>query len=209
MNFRLIFTVTVILFTIGCNAETNNVLLERSNNPAIESLSQAEKAMNSFSSAVVKKDTNLFLSIAEPKGLYLVRSFTSGNLGGRGASLSEKIVPTTINKDLAFPIKSQTPFDLSSLFTSLPIKSFKALPTRMLLSEVETTPYDQRAPILKKTLKGASEVIEGDPILLISSSPKYWVYAEAQIIDDILVGGFAIFETKNDMLKLVAVIELL
>jgi hypothetical protein len=35
------------------------------------------------------------------------------------------------------------------------------------------------------------------------------VYAEAQIIDDILVGGFAVFENKNNKLMLVAVIELL
>jgi hypothetical protein len=103
----------------------------------------------------------------------------------------------------------QTPFSLPELFINLPIKSYKELHNRTLSPEIGTTHFDQWAPILKKNLTGTPEAETGNPIILSSSSVKYWVYAEAQIIDDILVGGFAVFENKNNTLKLVAVIELL
>ncbi|HTF96541.1 MAG TPA: hypothetical protein VL995_10435, partial [Cellvibrio sp.] len=66
---------------------------------------------------------------------------------------------------------------------------------------------DQWETILKNSLKGAPEVVEGDSLLLMSE--KYWVYTEAQIIDDILVGGFAVFAKKDGKLTLVSLIELL
>ena len=209
MNIRFIITFAVILFTLGCKAETKNADIEQSRNTVTKNNSSVESVINSFSTSVTKKDTSLFLGITDQKEVYLVRSFTSGNLGGRGSSLSEKINPTKINKKLAFPIKNQTPFDLSGLFPSLPIKSFTALPNRILLPEIETAHYDQWAPILKKNLTGVPEMTEGDPIILSSRSSKYWVYVEAQIIDDVLVGGFAVFENQNDKLMLVAIIELL
>jgi hypothetical protein len=153
------------------------------------------------------KDLNLLLTISDPKDIYLVRLFTSGNLGGRGLPLSQAKNTNTINKDLSVDIKKQTPFDLPGLFTNLPIKSFNTLPHRALIAEADTAHFDRWTPILKMSLKDAPEVIDGDSLLL--NSAKYWVYSEAQIIDDILVGGFAVFEMRDGKLKLVALIELL
>ncbi|MES2824556.1 MAG: hypothetical protein V4732_13205 [Pseudomonadota bacterium] len=209
MNIRFIITLSVILFTLGCKAETKSATAEKAKNTVTSNSLSIEGEINSFSAAVTKKDVGSFITLANPAGLYLVRSFTSGNLGGRGLSLSQKINANKMDKEFAFPIKDQTPFDVLGLFSSLPIKSFKALPSRTLLPEIETIPYDQWAAILKKTLANAPEVVEGDPIILSSSASKYWVYAEAQIIDDILVGGFAVFSMQNGKLSLVALIELL
>lgn len=208
MNIRFFITLSVILFTLGCKAETKNAAIEQARSTPTNSII-IESAISSFSMAVTKKDVGVFLSIADPSGIYLVRLFTSGNLGGRGPSLSEKINPIKIDKELAFSIKEQTPMDLPRLFPSLPIKSFKALPGRTLLPEIETAHYDQWAAALKKSLANAPEVVEGDPIILSSNGSKYWVYAEAQIIDELLVGGFAVFSMQNGKLSLVALIELL
>ncbi len=209
MNIRFILTLTLMIFTLGCEAKTKNIAPEQNSSLTTKSSLNVESTSNTFSAALTNKDISAFLTIADPHGIYLVRLFTSGNLGGRGSSLSELQAIVKIDKALAFPIKKQTPFDLPGLFINLPIKSFKALPSRKLLPEIDNTHYDQWAPILKKSLSGAPEAVTGDPIILSSGSSKYWVYAEAQIIDDMLVGGFAVFENQNGKLMLVAVIELL
>ena len=56
---------------------------------------------------------------------------------------------------------------------------------------------------------GTTESASRAPIILSSANSKYHVSAEAQIIDDILVGGFAVFAMADGKLQLVALIELL
>ena len=204
--------ITAILLTAfiqGCGAETKNSLAEKSSIGAIPSNTANENVIQNFSTALTNKDLNLLLTIADPKDIYLVRTFTSGNLGGRGPSFRGSISTSRFNKDLALEIQKQTPFELPELFTDLPIKSTKTLPHHLLLPEAETASFDQWEPLLKKSLKGLKEADNGDPVLLVSGSSKYWVYTEAQIIDDILVGGFAVFSVRDGKLRLVCLIELL
>jgi len=203
-RFLLIFIFS--LSAVGCKAETKDSKTQ----PGI-SITEAdtETVLTIFSNAILEKNVNSFLSITDAKGIYLVRKFTSGNLGGRGPKLSELINPLTINDKLQFPIKNQTPYSVKSHFPELPIKSYKALPRRSLLLESDANHFDQWESSLKKSLKGVPEAIKADPVLLVSSSSKYLVYAEAQIIDDILVGGFAIFSMQDGKLKLVSLVQLL
>ncbi|HWV14366.1 MAG TPA: hypothetical protein VN030_02960 [Cellvibrio sp.] len=201
---RLLITLTFVFFALGCNAQTNS-----STAPANANTSAVENAMGIFSTAVSNKDAKQFVSLTNPSGIYLVRLFTSGNLGSRGPELSESVKPATINEKLQFPIKDQTPFTLKIHFPELPIKSFKALPQRTLPAEIDIAHYDQWPPILKKALANTPEATTRSPIILSSNSGRYWLYTEAQIIDDALVGAFAVFSPEGDKLKLVAVIELL
>jgi len=203
---RLITALLLTLFIQSCGAETQNVGPQKSTSATSNEL-VVENTITNFSTALAKKDLNLLLAITDPKDIYLVRLFTSGNLGGRGSPLSQAMSTTSINKELAFDIKKQTPFDLPGLFTNLPIQSVKALAHRTLAADADTAHFDQWGPILKKSLKGAPEVVDGNSLLLNSS--KYWVYTEAQIIDDILVGSFAVFVIQDGKLKLVSLIELL
>lgn len=200
--------ITVLLLAIsiqGCNAETSTSTF--ASTPAVQDSVIVEKTIVSFSTALSNKDLDLLLTVTDPKHISLVRLFTSGNLGGRGEPLSEEVSTSKINSELAFDIKNQTAFELPGLFVNLPIKSFSALPKRPLSADADTTYFDQWLPILKSSLKGSPEAISGDSLLLTSS--KYYVYAEAQIIDDILVGGFAVFLMTDGKLQLVALIELL
>ncbi|RYY74817.1 MAG: hypothetical protein EOO52_10845 [Gammaproteobacteria bacterium] len=206
MIIRLIIVLMFSLCIQSCGAETQNMAREKSSAANSNELA-VESTITNFSTALTKRDLGLLLTIADQKDIYLVRLFTSGNLGGRGSPLSQAKSINSINKELAFDIKNQTPFELPELFANLPIKSAKALPRRTLAAESDTAHFDQWGPILKKSLSGAPEVVNGDSIALNSS--KYFVYAEAQIIDDILVGGFAVFERRDDKLKLVALIDLL
>lgn len=207
MIIRLFIFLIVVVFASGCNAEksySSNMESEK-----VVTNKDVEAAFESFSKAVSEKDADLFIGLANPDGIHLVRKFTSGTLGGRGPELSELTDPKKINEKLQFPIKDQTPYSIRIQFQELPIKSFKALSKRPLSAEVENLDFDTWGPFLKESLTGTREVADRLPIMLSSANSKYYVYAEAQIIDDILVGGFAVFAVTDGKLKLVSLIELL
>lgn len=200
--------ITVLLLAVSiqsCNAETNTSAPAHA--PVVQDSAIVEKTIVKFSTALTNKDLELLRTITDPKDISVVRLFTSGNLGGRGEPLSEKISTSKMNSELAFDIKNQTAFELPGLFVNFPIKSFSKLSKHPLSTAADTTYFDQWEPILKSSLKGSPEVISGDSLILTSS--KYFVYTEAQIIDDILVGGFAVFAMTDGKLQLVALIELL
>ena len=117
MITRLITVLVFTLFVQSCGAETKNVL-EKSSATTSNGLI-AESAITNFSTALTKKDLNLLLTITDPKEIYLVRLFTSGNLGGRGSNLSEAKSIFKITKELAFDIKNQTPFEIPELFIKI------------------------------------------------------------------------------------------
>lgn len=202
-HFLIAFT---LLFTLTCKAATTAQALEPT---AIKNHPNLESTFTDFSAALRQKNLALLLTITAPKALYLVRQFTSGNLGGRGEPLSQTFSPGNIDKNLAIAVKKQIPFALPQLFRGLPTTSFAALEHHSLTAEIDSAHYDQWAPILRKSLAGAAAAEQGDPVILSSSSGKYWIYAEAQIIDEILVGSFAVFSPEAGKLKLVAVIDLL
>lgn len=207
MIIRTFLLLVFAFFASGCNAENSS----SSSSSASISVSdkELEYAFVSFSNAVSTKDVSLFIDLVDARGIHLVRKFTSGNLGGRGSELSELTDPRKMNEKFQIPIKNQTPYSIRIQFQELPIKFFAALSHRSLSAEVEGMSFDSWGPFLKESLEGTSEAADRLPIILSSANSKYHVYAEAQIISDILVGGFAVFAVENGKLKLVALIELL
>lgn len=208
MLMRFLIFSTFVFFTSGSSAEKEHTSIAKSNG-VVSTKEQVETAFLSFSKAVSEKNVDLFINLANPDGIHLVRKFTSGTLGGRGPELSKVTDPKKIDEKLQFPVKNQTPYSIRIQFQELPIKSFAALSNQSLAAEVETLNFDTWAPFLKKSLVGTPESANREPIMLSSANYKYYVYAEAQIIDDILVGGFAVFEMKNGKVQLVSLIELL
>lgn len=204
MSIRIILVLILSLITQACQAETKDRAVMK-NNSGQEHV--VEKTIMDFSKALADKDLNLLLAVSDAKEIAVVRRFTSGNLGGRGEPLSKLIPLSKINAELAVDVKNQTAFDIPGLFMNFPLISFSAVPQRDLLPDANSTVFDQWESVLKASLEGAPEVVDGDPVILRSS--RYYVYAEAQIITDILVGGFAVFELQNGKAKLVALIELL
>lgn len=207
MILRIFIFLAFVIFACGCNAQKkddSNIKSEK-----VITNKEIEAAFESFSKAISEKNVNLFIDLANPDGIHLVRKFTSGTLGGRGPELSELTDPKKINEKLQFPIKDQTPYSIRIQFQELPIKSFNALSNRPLSAEVENLDFDTWGPFLKESLAGTREVADRLPIMLASANSKYYVYAEAQIIGDILVGGFAVFAVTDGKLQLVALIELL
>lgn len=207
MITRIFILLTFIFFTSGCSAEKTDTSAAESNKVVFDK--SLETVFESFSKAVSEKHVDLFISLANPNGIHLVRKFTTGTLGGRGSELSELTDPKKINAKLQFPIKDQTPYSIRIQFQELPIESFAALSHQTLAAEVESQDFDTWGPFLKNALTGTPESADRMPIILVSANSKYYVYAEAQIISDAIVGGFAVFSMVDGKLKLVSLIDLL
>lgn len=207
MIARILILLTFIMFFYGCSAEkTDTSMVEP---VKITSNKEVETTFKSFSKAVSEKNVDLFINLANPDGIHLVRKFTTGTLGGRGSELSELTDPKKINGKLQIPIKDQTPYSIRIQFQELPIESFAALSHQTLSAEVESQDFDTWGPFLNKALTGTPESADRMPIILVSANSKYYVYAEAQIISDAIVGGFAVFSMVDGKLKLVSLIDLL
>lgn len=162
----------------------------------------------SFSESLSNSDVRKFKEGASSEGLYLVRKFTSGNLGGRGEELSRIVPLSSMSKDMEFSIAGQTPFNIKILFPGIAVQGHKSLAQYPLSVDVCNLAFDQWGDSLKRVLAPLAESVEGIPIML-SASTKCWVYAEAQVIDGVLVGGFAVFKYSSGKPSLVAIIELL
>lgn len=195
---RLLFWVLFSVCCGSCSAEVGK-------SDSDESL---ERAILSFSDSVSGDDVSKFNDIVGAKGILLVRKFTSGNLGGRGKELSDTFSASAINSKMEFPIKGQTPFSLKLLFPGLPAKSFTKSSQYTLPIEACDLPFDQWNASLKTTIAPLSEAVNGEAIIL-KADAGCWIYAEAQLIDDILVGGFAVFTREGDEVYLVSIIDLL
>ncbi len=218
MNLKPFLTILFLVAVVGCNAESTNnnkvnstLGAEKHNKttPTQQKSMSIDDSLKSFSETLNQKDPSKFISLTNSQGINLVRIFTSGNLGSRGAPLSQIVNPTTVTNEIAFPVEGQTAFDIPAMFPSLPIGSFQGVIHQKLQMPSNIPAYDQWTPILINSLKNIPEIENGAPIILASDKGDYWVFSDAQIIDDILVGGFAIFTIHNNTLKLTAIIELL
>ncbi|WP_062063750.1 hypothetical protein [Cellvibrio sp. OA-2007] len=198
MIIRLFFLILFSMHCGACSAEVSNAEVEVS----------LERAVISFSGSVSSDDVSGFKNIVDSGGVLLIRKFTSGNLGGRGAELNEKFSASVVTSDMAFPIKGQTPFSVKVLFPGLPIKNVKGLSRYTFPVAACDLHFGQWMALLKETIAPLPEAVEGSSIILNAVS-GCWIYVEAQVIDDILVGGFAVFKREENEVKLVSIIELL
>ncbi len=204
----------VFFAVLGCKSEAEtDVTLAPAKAQLTESTAGSEKqvsqAVQIFSNALKDKSRSQFLMLADSQGVNLIRLFTSGNLGGRGESLSRSTQPGLISDDLEFPVEKQTPFALSIMFPSLPIDSTQTLQFSPMQLDAKQLPMDQWAVPMKSALAKLPNMKEGALVVLTEQSNTYWILADAQIIDDALVGGFAVFKREGETIKLVGLIDLL
>ena len=198
MRHRFFIGIVISLFLCSCNAEVDSATMDRS----------FVASAQLFSTAVRNGDVSKFKSAANPSEIYIVRKFTSGNLGGRGEELSANFSTSSITKDMEFLVEGQTPFSLKLIFPGLPIKDDNKLPRYDMPTKICNLAFDQWGSSLKDVIAPLSESSSGEPIVLAAAS-DCWVYAEAQVIDNMLVGGFAVFKKSAESVKLVSVINLL
>jgi len=212
MKLYIIFAIILCVSTVGGKSEESSQTQTDNVSTSVGEFqlqSNINERLAAFSVAIEKRNGATFISLTNTKTISLIRLFTSGNLGGRGEPLSRSVVPARITNEMAFTIDGQTDFSLPTVFPNLPIISFNKVLRRPLLLDAKQLSYDQWAPILLRSLKDIPEVADGAQVLLINEKEGCWVFADAQIIDDILVGGFAVFKRENNQAVLVAIIDLL
>ncbi|HTF97329.1 MAG TPA: hypothetical protein VL995_14420, partial [Cellvibrio sp.] len=139
MIIRLFTFMAFVFIACGCHAEKRETSATKSDNLA--SNNEVQVAVELFSKSVSEKDVQLFIKLADPNGIHLVRKFTSGNLGGRGSELSALTDPQKMDNKFQFPVDNQTSYNIHIQFQGLPITSFTALPHRQLLPDADTTDF--------------------------------------------------------------------
>lgn len=198
MMLRLFLVSLISALCSSCNAETVD---SKANDSLVISVLFFSESISNGNVEKFKESTN-------SNGIYLVRKFTSGNLGGRGEELSRMVPLSSMNKEMEFSIEGQTPFNIKILFPGIPVPEYKKLPQYPLSADVCDLAFDQWEAPLKRAVAPLRESAEGIPIILTAST-KCWVYTEAQVIDGVLVGGFAVFKYNSGKSSLVSIIELL
>lgn len=216
MKFVPAVIIFTLIFTSACNADlpsketsSKSFGVISASTSSVKQIHQAaiETVLGDFSKAIATKDIKLFIATTNLKSVYLARKFSTGTLGGRGSELGAEYVPSLIAKDMSFPVKNQLSFELPTVFVRQPIKSYASLTQYPVQLEIDNTHYEKWAPLLLKALTNRSEAGPGEPVIL--KSEKYWIYAEAQIIDGILVGSFAAFANENNTVSLAAILMFL
>jgi hypothetical protein len=218
MIIRMLFIILSLVCAAGCNSDTTSTSnakpsINSHQNSTIDITAERwaaiDNALLDFSVAVTERNVALFKALADESGFQLVRIFTSGNLGGRGLPLNQLASAQKVNSDMTFTIEAQTPFNLSAIFPSFPLGSLNNVTRQNLKSPLLNVPYEQWTPFLTQSLKSVPDIETGKVVVLADEASGYWVLADAQIIDNILVGGFAVFSMQQGTIKVTAIIELL
>lgn len=185
----LLFYAALALASTGCFSQPRE---ERVNDPKID-----VSIVRQFSDVLAKKEKEKFVSFFSPAGLNTYRGFASGNLGGRGEALVRTVMAKDVNQNLTVDIDGQTPLDFPWLFPTLIEQKgsgWVAYPFATGTIDLQNPP--ETLSRLQELLVGKTEMVDGVPLLLATDEDEL-VLVEAQIIDGVLVGGFAIFDESR------------
>jgi hypothetical protein len=150
------------------------------------------------------------LKLLPKEGLFVYRGFTSGNYGARGSETRMLFSSNYISDKLTIDVKKQLPIDLAGAFPSLDFNSSKSLAQYCFdFGLSRDLPISNTLNILKGMIGSKTESESGIPFILASNDGNFIVFSNALVIDDILVGGIAIFKLEGDNFYLYAVFELL
>ena len=195
--------INVLILSTGCFSQSESFSDPVSSKST--TLSSREVA-GSFIRSLAVKNYNQFISLLPGDGLQIYRGFSSGNLGARGDALMAVYLPQQINRDLTVNVAGQTPVDIPWLFPSLIETQGKEL----AIYPIDEGVIDLKSPEqslrrLQVLLADKPEMTEGAPLLLASATGGLQILVEAQLIDDALVGGLAIFGHSGERQHLLAI----
>jgi len=163
-----------------------------------------------FAKSLKARSKPELLKLLPKEGLFVYRGFTSGNYGARGSDVGLLFAAKNISDKLTIDVKKQLPIDLPDAFPSLDFNSSKSIASYSSdFTLSRDLPISNTLTILKGIIGSKTESEEGVPFTLMSNDGNFLVFSNAQVIDDILVGGIAIFKLQGDHFYLFAVLELL
>ncbi|MGN0920665.1 MAG: hypothetical protein ACI4NJ_02935 [Cellvibrio sp.] len=197
-NALIGFFIFLFFSMVGCNLT------------AEDSVHAKYQGADEFISAILSSDREKLDEMMSDDGLLICRIFVSGNLGGRGedSCSNYKVGALKFDEGVFAPVTGQTDISLNWLFS----QSITQIKTSAMVFFESKNPIAISSPHktateLVELLQGVKQVLDGEPVMLGYSNGNYMLL-EVQLIDDVLVGGMAFFETVDGVDKLVAIYDL-
>ena len=161
-----------------------------------------------FINAIEKTDSAQFSNLIDDDGFIIIRNFVSGGFGIRGQNIRDIYMKKTLPSKLEFSIDEETPFILKDLFIdTISTKKLTECQTSIDMIKIRRNgpPTDEIIEFCGNLLLALSNN-DASPSTIVAKGG--FVICEAQIICDLPIGSFAIFERLEDKYYIRALIDL-
>jgi hypothetical protein len=173
-----------------------------------------QHAAKEFASAV--QNPKKLQDLIGDDGLIVIRNFVTGGWGRRGKDIRYSLQKRDVPLDGSFPVKGETPVVLSFLF---PESAKKGLDTEFLTVQAKSNLcfFSKRSkncskfPTTNYAINSIAEAISDiklGTVSIVQLSFDEFLYTEAETIDGLPVGGFAVFSMRQGRYRLVALLDL-
>jgi hypothetical protein len=166
-------------------------------------------ALNRMLIAIKYNDLETFKQLVLPEGIFVVRTFVSGN-GARGKDIIMNVEPNKIGEDITYDVKDEIPIEMVFLFKQSCETDIKNIAEEELTdANIDLNRVSSTTDIWDFCGNAVSKLNnkEWNPHLININENKFILY-EGGDVDCTGIGGWAIFEKKNDKFYLTGVFDL-
>jgi len=165
-------------------------------------------AVDCFINAIQKTDSVQFKDLVDDNGFIIIRNFVSGGFGIRGQNIRDNFTRVTLPLELEFTINGEPPFILNDLFAGT--ISSKRLTERRI--DIKMIGIQRNSPSTDEIIEFCKTLIltlsNNDASPSVISVNGGFVICEAQIIMDLPIGSFALFDKVGERYYIRALIDL-
>lgn len=167
-------------------------------------------AIKAFFQALNESDPKKVDSITGQHGMAIFRNFVSGTYGARGNNLRQFYASPL--RRMKFPIKGETPIDLTMMFSNFKEMNLATLPgfRSDIAFDIDDSPKSAK-PTTSIVLKNLETIMRphgslGRPFVVLFQNG--FILAESDGVDDQCTGNFAFFKKTAKGYQLRAILDL-
>jgi len=147
---------------------------------------------------------------ASKDGVAVIRNFTSGGFGSRGADIRKEYTKKDIPPKGVVPVHSEAPISVKEMFGSFPkdqsgYREYR-LQQELFVQQGDVSSVPKTPDFIRKLVNAFSGV--GDCAPCVLSAENSAVVADAQVIDNILTGNIACLHREQGAWKVRAILDL-
>jgi len=171
---------------------------------------QLIKVVSNFKTAIKNRDEGLFKDIMAPSGLIVIRHFVSGS-NSRGKNIRDVYTKEKLPSKIEFAVPEEIPIIPSELF-------YESLKTdNIAMNKIDKVNFsfegtENAIPSTQKIIETLALIQKNtgnnDAPEIITLGTSEFLLKEGELIDDMLIGSFAIFEKSDKTYFLRAIIDL-
>lgn len=214
-----LITISLLISLSACvnkssntNGEVNNnVTSVKNDEEEPENKTAIQDAVSKFVESIKNNDENTFRNLIDTDGILVIRNFISGGNGERGKDIKDIYIKENVPDNLEFPVKDEIPVNPADLFTETIIAKLDTVEVKIieddeLLLITQTTDTLSTINMIAEILKRSNNHDFVPSIVRLGD--KGFVLTEAQLVDDLPIGAFAVFVERDDKYYLKALIDL-